>query len=139
MLTRHLTGIPHAATAEIDYEGYRIPEGAILVPNIPSLSRSREIFEQPDTFEPARFIETTTASGECLGTKRGTSFVQKNFIRDHFHYGFGRRACPGAHIAEDSLFITISRILWAFDICALPGNDLNMESQRGQLLLKEPC
>jgi len=41
--------------------------------------------------------------------------------RDHFSFGAGRRICPGLHLAENSLFITISRILWAFDI--LPGLD----------------
>jgi hypothetical protein len=43
--------------------------------------------------------------------------------RDHFSFGAGRRICPGMHLAENSLFITISRILRAFDI--LPGLDEN--------------
>lgn len=36
--------------------------------------------------------------------------------RDHFSYGAGRRACPGVHVAERSLFINVSRVLWGFHL-----------------------
>jgi Cytochrome P450 len=39
--------------------------------------------------------------------------------RDHFSFGAGRRICPGAGLAENSLFITLARILWAFNIEAI--------------------
>lgn len=35
--------------------------------------------------------------------------------RDHFTFGAGRRRCSGMHIADRSLFLAISRLLWAFD------------------------
>jgi Cytochrome P450 len=35
--------------------------------------------------------------------------------RDHFVFGAGRRRCAGMHIADRSLFLAISRLLWAFD------------------------
>jgi hypothetical protein len=38
------------------------------------------------------------------------------YERDHFTYGAGRRACPGIHVAERSLYINISRVLWGFNI-----------------------
>ncbi|KAF8888833.1 cytochrome P450 [Infundibulicybe gibba] len=36
-------------------------------------------------------------------------------------FGFGRRICPGMHLALNSLFINIARILWAFDISPETG------------------
>jgi hypothetical protein len=39
--------------------------------------------------------------------------------RDHFSFGAGRRICPGLHLSENSLFITLARILWAFNIEAV--------------------
>jgi hypothetical protein len=36
--------------------------------------------------------------------------------RDHVSYGAGRRICPGMHLAEKSLYLNISRILWGFNI-----------------------
>lgn len=43
--------------------------------------------------------------------------------RDQFTFGAGRRICPGMHVAERSLFLGISRILWAFNIT--PAKDPN--------------
>lgn len=71
-------------------------------------------------FEPERFMTSTEHAGS----------PQK--IKKHFHYGFGRRSCPGERIAEDSLFIVITRVLWAFDISALAGEPLRMEDQRSK-------
>lgn len=34
--------------------------------------------------------------------------------RDHFVFGAGRRICPGMDIADRSLFLAVSRLLWAF-------------------------
>ena len=34
--------------------------------------------------------------------------------RDHFVFGAGRRRCLGMHIADRTLFLGISRLLWAF-------------------------
>jgi hypothetical protein len=36
--------------------------------------------------------------------------------RDHFSFGGGRRICPGLHVAENSLFINIARLLWGFNV-----------------------
>ena len=35
--------------------------------------------------------------------------------RDHFVFGAGRRRCQGMHIADRSIFLALSRMLWAFD------------------------
>ncbi|KAI1855449.1 hypothetical protein JX266_000314 [Neoarthrinium moseri] len=35
--------------------------------------------------------------------------------RDQFALGAGRRICPGIHVADRSLYLSISRLLWAFD------------------------
>lgn len=34
-----------------------------------------------------------------------------------------RRVCPGVHVAEKSLFIVISRIVWGFNIRKKIGHD----------------
>jgi hypothetical protein len=45
------------------------------------------------------------------------------FERDHFSYGAGRRGCPGVHVAERSLFINVSRVLWGFNLDKKVGAD----------------
>lgn len=49
--------------------------------------------------------------------------VANPYERDHFTYGAGRRACPGVHVAERSLYINISRVLWGFNISKKKGLD----------------
>ena len=36
-------------------------------------------------------------------------------------FGFGRRICPGVHIAENSLYLLASRVAWLFEVRAKPG------------------
>lgn len=40
--------------------------------------------------------------------------------------------CPGVHVAEASLFIVISRLLWAYDIEAKPGHPLDLKDKRSK-------
>lgn len=42
-------------------------------------------------------------------------------VRDLFTFGAGRRICQGMHVAERSMFIAISRLLWSFDFRSIPG------------------
>ena len=47
--------------------------------------------------------------------------------RDHFVFGAGRRRCSGMHIADRSLFLAISRLLWAFDFHKAVDPDTRQE------------
>lgn len=116
-------GIPHAASEDIPYRDVVIPKGAILIPNIVSLSRSPAKYSKPDKFEPERFLHDDV---DAATSARSSDFRE----RDHYHFGFGRRFCPGSHVAEAMVYIAIVRILWAFDIRAVRGLGLKMENQR---------
>ncbi|KAF7921622.1 uncharacterized protein EAE98_008469 [Botrytis deweyae] len=116
-------GIPHAATEDIMYGDYFIPEGAILLPNTPSLSRSPVRYNNPNAFNPLRFLEDRQ---DAAASARNSDFMD----RDHFEFGFGHRFCPGSHVADSSLYISIARILWGFDIAAIDQVPLDMKDQR---------
>lgn len=60
----------------------------------------------PRVFDPERFKDDQTSLYESA-----TGDATK---RDNFVFGAGRRLCQGIHIAERSLFLGISRLLWAF-------------------------
>ena len=64
-----------------------------------------DTFPNPDQFRPERFLETT----------------HPRLLDFDLPFGFGRRICPGMHLARNSLFISIARLLWGFDI--LPEMD----------------
>ena len=114
----------HATTRELQYRDYILPKGTILIPNIPALGRSGELFADPHTFDPPSFLHSNPKHGSLAQTTDIPS-------RDHFQFGFGRRSCPGSHVAEASLYIAFARILWGLDITQVPGESLDMGYQRG--------
>ncbi|KAF7770744.1 hypothetical protein Agabi119p4_6718 [Agaricus bisporus var. burnettii] len=96
-------GIAHATTEDDVYEGMFIPAGSTVIGNIYAITRDTEVFPEPEEFKPERFIDNPDP-------------IFKNY---NLTFGFGRRICPGQHIASDQLFLFVSRMLWAFDIVPL--------------------
>lgn len=114
------------------YEGHKIPKGTIVFPNLTALSKDPDRYPDPDVFDPDRFQHDNNHAA--------VSALSKDHLeRDHFHYGFGRRLCPGVHVAEASLFIFISRTLWGFHIKPKPDCPLDIAAKTGKSSLFNPC
>ncbi|KAG7439842.1 cytochrome P450 [Guyanagaster necrorhizus] len=106
-----ITGVPHRASKDIIWNGYVIPKGSIVIPNHWSIFRDPKIFPNPEVFDPQRWL-----------TPDGT-------IRDdikNYNFGFGRRVCPGMHVANRSLFVNTALLMWAFDISAENVNTMGL-------------
>jgi len=63
----------------------------------------------PRRFDPSSYEDDKLSLYDSAVNPDGTK-------RDNFTFGAGRRICPGIHVAERSLFLGASRILWAFDL-----------------------
>ncbi|CUA73702.1 O-methylsterigmatocystin oxidoreductase [Rhizoctonia solani] len=95
--------IPHRLGPEEDtYQGMRIPVGCLLIPNIWGMSRDLKFYQDPEAFRPERFIDTATHEAE---------FDPQNYV-----FGFGRRRCPGIHLAQASVWLAIVTVLAVYDI-----------------------
>ncbi|KAH7142063.1 cytochrome P450 [Dactylonectria macrodidyma] len=92
-------GTTHVAEEEITYAGYRIPKGAYLLPAIWWFLHDPEIHPEPSIFDPERFLEPRNEPDPA-----------------NHAFGYGRRICPGRYLADDNLFLTISRMLATFNI-----------------------
>lgn len=102
-------GSPHYTTSDITYKGILIPKNTVVSINQYALHFDPARYEQPEAFIPDRYLNHPL--------KAGAYAVHPDpYARDHFDFGAGRRACPGLHLAENSLFITIAMIIWAFEI-----------------------
>jgi fumagillin biosynthesis cytochrome P450 monooxygenase len=104
-------GTAHVVDEEFTYEGYRIPKGAYLLPSIWWFLHDPDVYSDPSSFEPDRF----------LGCRNEPDPAEHTF-------GYGRRICPGRFLAEESLFITISRVLATMNITrAVDANGHELE------------
>jgi cytochrome P450 len=93
----HPGGIPHAVTQDDEYQGYLIPKGSTILANHWAIDLDEEVYGADALeFRPSRWIEDPDLP---LAS-----------------FGYGRRVCTGQHVAMNSLFINIARLLWAFDI-----------------------
>ncbi|KAM5532989.1 hypothetical protein V8D89_013331 [Ganoderma adspersum] len=96
-------GVAHSTTADDELNGYFIPAGTVLLPNIWACMHDPALYKDPDVFRPERFIRDGKLD---LSVQDPLAFV----------FGFGRRICPGRHYAEAALFINVASILHTFDI-----------------------
>ncbi|KAH7401090.1 cytochrome P450 [Phaeosphaeria sp. MPI-PUGE-AT-0046c] len=94
--------LPHTSIAEDTCRGYRIPKGAILLPNNWHFTHDPETYPDPMVFKPERHLDTPDHDSEPDPHK--------------YVFGYGRRICPGRHVADNALFITIAQCLTVFDI-----------------------
>ncbi|KAG2063238.1 cytochrome P450 [Suillus decipiens] len=100
--TIYPTGLPHRTTQD---ENYCIPAGTTVIGNHWAISRDPDVYPDPNAFKPERWID------------------DQGHLRDDltfFVYGFGRRVCPGQHVANRSVFINALLILWAFELSLDP-------------------
>ncbi|KAK8060326.1 cytochrome P450 [Apiospora saccharicola] len=132
-----ILGVPHCAMRDDEYMGYKIPKNASMITNVWGIHRDPKRYAHPDIFDPTRFLGDDQIAAEAAANPD----VSK---RDHFVFGSGRRICVGMHTAERSLFLAMSRILWALRVeqaVAPDGSEITPDPARlsqGFLVHPEP-
>ncbi|KAI1119073.1 putative cytochrome P450 oxidoreductase OrdA-like protein [Nemania sp. NC0429] len=91
--------IPHAANAEDVVNGFRIPKGAVILPNIWWFMHDPAVYPNPSEFDPSRYLGSDPAPDPTR----------------HI-FGYGRRICPGQALADSSVWLTIAQSLAVFNI-----------------------
>ncbi|TBU40261.1 cytochrome P450 [Dichomitus squalens] len=97
--------LPHSTTEDMEYSGYFIPKGTILMPSSWACLHDPEVYPEPGRFIPDRFMRDGQLDPDVRDPAR-------------FAFGYGRRICPGRHFAEAALFLNIAMVLYAFDIAS---------------------
>ncbi|KAJ7251337.1 cytochrome P450 [Mycena rebaudengoi] len=101
--------VPHAVVVEDAYRGYRIPAGSIVIANTWAILYDEIAYPDPYKFNPDRFL----LNGQLNPDVRDPNAV----------FGFGRRVCPGRHMAQSTLWITVASLLAVFNITKAIGED----------------
>jgi len=101
-------GLPHEMTQDEVVNGFLYPKGAVVFINIWGMGHDERYFEDPETFNPDRFI------GEPLGVLDRSKDDPAR--RANMQFGGGKRVCPGIAFAKSSLELNIANLTWAFTI-----------------------
>ncbi|RFU29884.1 hypothetical protein B7463_g6479, partial [Scytalidium lignicola] len=105
-----LGGTPHATSEDDVYQGWKIPKGTTILGNSWAINLNEEYYPDPQNFNPARFLDDSDA--RVARNLKGKPHPAK---LGHSSFGWGRRICPGADIASNSLFIALASLIWALD------------------------
>ena len=129
-ILRHTTivplAVPHATRDNTKINGYVIPKGTLVFPNLWSVSRDETIWKNPEIFDPNRFL---TDDGNAFDKKKG--FLVLTF-------GCGKRRCPGEQLAILQLFIFFVTLLQKLDINVDKNHSLEFDCEFGLALDPKP-
>ncbi|KAF7977803.1 hypothetical protein HWV62_2717 [Athelia sp. TMB] len=95
--------IPRQAMVDDVYKGYHIPAGTILIPNTWAVLNDEKVYPDPSKFDPERFL---TPDGK----------VNHSVPDSEAAFGYGRRICPGRHMARGTVWLTAGSILASFNV-----------------------
>ncbi|OGE54266.1 hypothetical protein PENARI_c006G06548 [Penicillium arizonense] len=95
-------GIPHASSDDDTWEGYSIPKGSLLMPNIWAMTHDPAVYHDPMIFKPERFLGMDG---------RGPEMDPHDLV-----FGFGRRICPARFLAATTVYLSAAQTLAVFNI-----------------------
>ncbi|KAJ4368706.1 hypothetical protein N0V86_009615 [Didymella sp. IMI 355093] len=105
--------IPRRAERADEFAGVKIAKGVTIMANAWAIGRDEKVFDPAlsdvENFAPERWLRD--------GKVRGDLPLPV--------FGQGRRICQGKRVATDGTFMNIAHLLWAFDIEALHGEEVD--------------
>ncbi|KAG8797738.1 hypothetical protein FRC17_007658, partial [Serendipita sp. 399] len=97
--------LPHVNSTDDVWNGYFFPKGTIIVANVGDLLRDpRKWGEDADEFKPERFLPEYNPR------------TSENPSVESIVFGFGRRVCPGRHLAERNGMMFAAAMLSAYEV-----------------------
>jgi len=99
-------GLPHMVTQDDEYCSSKFKKGTTVIPNTWACMHDGEDFPEPNVFRPERFIVQSPTDRERKSPPDPRTYV----------FGYGRRVCPGKHLAESVVWIAIAYMLATLDL-----------------------
>ncbi|XP_010531270.1 PREDICTED: cytochrome P450 81D11-like [Tarenaya hassleriana] len=109
--------LPHMASEDCTVAGYDMPRGTILLVNAWAIHRDPKLWEAPAGFEPERF-------------EKGKE-TQKLMP-----FGLGRRACPGAGLAQRLVALALGSLIQCFEWERIGDEEVEMVEGKGTTMPK---
>uniref|UniRef100_A0A2N9G9N9 Cytochrome P450 n=1 Tax=Fagus sylvatica TaxID=28930 RepID=A0A2N9G9N9_FAGSY len=110
--------LPHMASDDCTIGGYDVPRETMLLVNAWAIHRDPKVWDDATSFKPERF-----ESGE-------------NDIHKLMPFGLGRRACPGAGLAQRTVGLTLGSLIQCFDWEKINEEEIDMTEGNGLTMPK---
>ncbi|KAF9556698.1 cytochrome P450 [Agrocybe pediades] len=105
--------IPRMTTQDDHYNGYFIPAGTIILPNVWAISID-DVSGMPSAeFMPERFMNTSDTPDKAEDVIDPSSYS----------FGFGRRLCPGKVLGENNIFLFVTYLMATLHISRKKDTD----------------
>ncbi|KXN89936.1 O-methylsterigmatocystin oxidoreductase [Leucoagaricus sp. SymC.cos] len=122
-------GIAHHLTEDDEYNGYQIPRGTTVIPNVWAIFHDPEAYPDPMKFKVDRFI--AAENNALAGVNEPPDAI----------FGFGRRACPGRFIGMDFIWIVVASLLATYNVSKAVdenGQVIEPEVEYTSILISHP-
>lgn len=104
---------------------YFIEQHSPVIINYYSLTRDPSVWDEPDRFEPGRFI---AADGR----------LRKDLQNKFFPFGLGSRRCIGEHIGRMQLYLLCANLVYHFTVSPPAGERLDVGAYPGVFMVPKP-
>ncbi|XP_054825543.1 cytochrome P450 81E8-like [Prosopis cineraria] len=109
--------VPRESSDDCTVGGYNVPRGTIVLANIWAIHRDPQLWNDPASFKPERFEKEGEAN-------------------KLIPFGIGRRACPGAGLAQRTVGVTLGLLIQCFDWERISEDKIDMTEGSGATLPK---
>ena len=116
-----LPAFVYATSSDTTLEGYFIPKNTPLMINYYGLTRDERYWQEPEKFNPYRFLDE---NGKL-----------RNDLADKFYlFGVGSRRCIGEYLGRLLIFLMFANLIHKCKFERVPGKKLSLEPQPALLL-----
>ncbi|XP_043076355.1 cytochrome P450 2J2 isoform X1 [Puntigrus tetrazona] len=108
--------VPRMTNEDTILEGYFIPKGTQIIPNLTSVLFDQTKWKTPHSFDPQNFLNT---QGEF---EKPEAFIP---------FSAGKRSCPGETLARMELFLFFTSFLQSYTLSPPEGTQTSLEFKFG--------
>lgn len=108
--------VPHVATEDVVVGGYGVTKGTIVFINNYELNTSTKYWNNPQKFDPERFIAHLTPPKINPTSKRLQNVQLKGNIPHFLPFSIGKRTCIGQNLVKAFGFIMLANIMHKYNV-----------------------
>ncbi|PKI44470.1 hypothetical protein CRG98_035144 [Punica granatum] len=115
--------VPHRASEDCQIAGYHVPRNSMVLVNAWAIHRDPTLWDDPTSFKPERF-------------EAGPGEINKEAHKLMMPFGLGRRACPGAPLAQRVVGLTLGSLIQCFDWKRVSAEPVDLSEGKGVTMPK---